>query len=417
MCVGELRPQTDRFAVGCDRSVRIVRIGAEVSHPVPCHFAVWPERKEGIRDGLRSFVVSDVPDRVSALEVIESPGARRIQHCSLEVLRGPGKGSFFRVLPDVKNNRLLLWASEDELKEVRNLISMLSQNSDGTFGDNRKVRRLDSRSSENIERLLEQLKATWPGANDLEIQVQPAPEKKPADQQQEPDKSNVDKLTDSSPRRYWLTQAAGEPAAVEPDRGGSPPPIKITINSEGQIIIASEDTAALDQLQDLIEQLSPSRPEYHYFKLRYISAFDVVINLEKYFEDDLKEEDDDSYWSRYQPKAAPAPMTLGKRPPLRFIDDDITNTVIVANASSSQLKTITEIIKMYDQPPVKEDYLPRKTEVIPVKYSRAADIAVSLKDVYRDLLSSKDKAFQDKEGKQTSIGRSRGYVFEDVKKQ
>ncbi|MEE9602273.1 MAG: hypothetical protein V3V75_03145, partial [Thermoguttaceae bacterium] len=205
----------------------------------------------------------------------------------------------FRVLPDVDNNRLLLWASEDELKEVRNLISMLSRNADGTFGDNRKVRRLDSRSSENIERLLEQLKATWPGANELEIQVQPAPEKKPADQQQEPDKSNVDKLTDSSPRRYWLTQAAGEPAASEPDRGGSPPPIKITINSEGRIIIASEDTAALDQLQDLIEQLSPSRPEYHYFKLRYISAFDVVYNLEKYFEDDLKEEDDDSYWSRY----------------------------------------------------------------------------------------------------------------------
>ena len=79
----------------------------------------------------------------------------------------------FRVLSDVENNRLLLWASEDELKEVHDLISKLSQNADGTFGDNRKVRRLESRSSEDIARLLEQLKTTWPGENELEIQ--PAP--------------------------------------------------------------------------------------------------------------------------------------------------------------------------------------------------------------------------------------------------
>ncbi|MCH8243711.1 MAG: hypothetical protein IH897_14040, partial [Planctomycetes bacterium] len=327
----------------------------------------------------------------------------------------------FRVLPDVENNRLLLWASDDELKEVHNLISMLEKNRDGTFGDNRKVRRLDSRSSENMERLLEQLKATWPGENELEIHVQPAPEqpkdKEPSDQKTEPDESSVDKLTDSSPRRYWLTQAVGEPAASEPDRGGSPPPIKITVNSEGQIIIASDDTAALDQLQDLIEQLSPSRPEYERFKLHHVYASDVVYNLEKYFEDELYEkgETQSYWWGNVQTKPEPGALTLGKRRPLRFIDDDFTNTVIVANASPSQLKTIKEIIKMYDQPPVKEDFLPRKTEVITVKYSRAANIAESLKDVYRDLLSSKDKAFQDKEGKQSTLGTSkRRYVFGDI---
>ncbi|MCH8840214.1 MAG: hypothetical protein IH831_05970 [Planctomycetes bacterium] len=330
----------------------------------------------------------------------------------------------FRVLPDVENNRLLLWASEDELKEVHNLITMLSQNPDGTFGDNRKVRRLDSRSSEKIERLLEQLKATWPGENELEIQVQPAPEqpqdKETAERQTEPDESSVDKLTETSPRRYWLTQAVGEPAAPEPDREGSPPPIKITVNSEGQIIIASDDTAALDQLQDLIEQLSPSRPEYEYFKLRYVYASDVVYNLENYFEDELAEEGESvrDWWGRrVETKPKPGPMTLGKRRPLRFIGDDFTNTVIVANASPSQLKTIKEIIGMYDRQPVQEDFLPRKTKVITVKYSRAADIAVSLKDVYRDLLSSKDRAFQDKEGKQATLGTSkRRYVFGDIER-
>ena len=321
----------------------------------------------------------------------------------------------FRVLPDVENNRLLLWASEDELKEVENLISLLEKNADGTIGDNRKVRQLESRSSEKIERLLEQLKKTWPGENELEIQVEPAPEKP-----SEPSSTDEDKLTNGSRQKFWLTQSARESAEVETDGTTSPSPIKITVNSEGRLIIASEDTAALDQLQDLIEQLSPSQTEYHYFKLRYISAYDVVYNLEKYFEDDLKDEGDSvrDWWGhRVQTKPEPGPVTLGKRRPLRFIDDEVTNTVIVANASPSQLKVIREIIKMYDLPRDPDDYYPRKTAVITLKYSQASDVAASLKDVYRDLLSSKDKAFQDKEGKQQSLGGlSRGYVFEDIKR-
>jgi type II secretory pathway component GspD/PulD (secretin) len=71
---------------------------------------------------------------------------------------------------------------------------------------------------------------------------------------------------------------------------------------------------------------------------------------------------------------------------------------------------------MYDQPRVDEDYYSRRTEVIKLKYSRAADIAASLKDVYRDLLSSKDREFQDKEGKQTATGTSKGYVFSDLQR-
>jgi len=331
----------------------------------------------------------------------------------------------FRVLPDVENNRLLLWASEDELKEVDNLISMLSKNADGTFGDNRKVRRLGSRSSEKIEHLLEQLRATWPGENELDIQVDPAPEQqdenRPADQPDDAIDPSVDNLTDSSRQKFWLTQTVEKSKPKQPADPVSPAAIKITVNSEGQLVIASEDTAALDQLQELIEILSPSQTEYHYFKLRYIDAFDVVLNLEKYFEDELAEEGDyiRDWWSGdlKQNKAEAGPLTLGKRRPLRFIDDNMTNSVIVANASQSQLKVIRDLIKLYDLPRDPDDYYPRKTEVITLKYSRASDVAASLKDVYRDLLSSKDRAFQDKEGKQQSLGtRNLGYVFEDIRR-
>jgi type II secretory pathway component GspD/PulD (secretin) len=329
----------------------------------------------------------------------------------------------FRVLPDVENNRLLLWASEDELAEVHNLISKLSQNADGSFGDNRKVRRLESRGADDLQRLLEQLKATWPGENELQIQVEPAQEQPP---QQEPaeeaTETSDDKLTRTSRGRFMLAQMASEQEPAEDAEDAAktaPAPIKITVNSEGQLILASEDTAALDQLQDLIEQLSPRQAEYHYFKLRHVYASDVVYNLKVYFEDEMAEDGESirDWWGRsVQTKPKQGSLTLGKRRPLRFIDDDFTNTVVVANASPSQLRTIKEIIQMYDQPRVAEDFLPRKTKVIQVKYSRASDIAASLKDVYRDLLSSKDREFQDKEGKQTAISTSKGYVFGDIKR-
>ena len=330
------------------------------------------------------------------------------------------KSSEFRVFPDVENNRLLLWASDDELKEVDKLITKLRQNPDGSFGDNRTVRRFQSQSPKELQKLLEQLKSTWTGDNELEIEVETLEEAEPEQDSTEPIE---DPITSTRSPRFHLAQNLVQQKQEEQtaeQKTDEPAPIKITVNAEGELIIASKDTKALDQLQRLIESFSPSEPEYHYFKLKYVYASDVVYNLEKYFEDALADEGEQilDWWGRrQQTKPEPGPLTLGKRRPLRLIDDDFTNTVIVANASPSQLKTIKEIIEQYDQPRQSDDYLPRKTEVIQVKYSRATDIANSLKDVYRDLLSSKDKAFQDKEGKSTSsFTDTKRYVFEDIEK-
>ncbi len=49
----------------------------------------------------------------------------------------------------------------------------------------------------------------------------------------------------------------------------------------------------------------------------------------------------------------------------------------------------------------------RRTEAIKIHYSRATDIANALKEVYRDLLSSKDKEFQGKDGQ----GKSRTETY------
>ena len=345
----------------------------------------------------------------------------------------------FRVLPDIDNNRLLLWANDNELEEVDRLIEKLSDNSDSAYADRRKVRRIEARDPEATLKLLEKLQSTWSGKNRLEIDAPPAKAKPSVEPPIQPDtqeekKTNGDKQTLVDPRfdrRNWfLAQVIEEPdttnstpaqQVAEGNQATEPPPIKITINEKGEIIISSEDTEALDRLESLIEQLAPVQTEFHSFELHYIHVMDVVYNLETYFEDELSEDEGDSFrdwygrWRDTKPKEAPA--SLGKRPPLRFIDDIATNTLIVANASASQLKIIKDIIDLYDRPANPDLYLHRKTEAIRIEYSQASDIASTLKDVYRDLLSSKDKEFQDKEGKQSfsSIGADKPYVFGDAR--
>ena len=80
-------------------------------------------------------------------------------------------------------------------------------------------------------------------------------------------------------------------------------------------------------------------------------------------------------------------------------------------ASAEQLKTIEELVKLYDQPPPTDSQSVRRTEVIRLKYSKAKAVADTVKDVYRDLLSANDKALT--EGNQGRGQRSITYNFGD----
>ena len=127
-----------------------------------------------------------------------------------------------------------------------------------------------------------------------------------------------------------------------------------------------------------------------------------VINLEEYFEEELKgqKESNYDYFGYYSGSRdrEMGPATLGKKRLLRFIWDIDTNTIVVQNASPAQLATIDKLIEIYDRPVGEDAVSARRTEAIPIKYSNATDIANSIKDVFRDLLSSKDRSSKAKKG-------------------
>jgi hypothetical protein len=186
------------------------------------------------------------------------------------------------------------------------------------------------------------------------------------------------------------------PTVDEPKRARTAPPVKIAVGPDGKLIVSSEDPAALDRMEELAAQLATPRRDYVIFRLRYVLASSVVLNLEEFFKEDKKE----------RPRAYPPwyydfsdsqsdtqdERRLSKRRKLTFISDSDSNTILVEGASAEQLKTIDELIQLYDQRPPTDSQSVRKTDIIRLKYSKAKTLADTVKDVYRDLLSANDKA-------------------------
>ena len=201
-------------------------------------------------------------------------------------------------------------------------------------------------------------------------------------------------------------------------RGRGIPPVVISIGPNGDLILNSNDPATLDRLERIFEQMAPRRKSYKVFYLKNAPASWVSLNIEEFFEDKDAEQDrmarrwgwgwggggnNDDKKSR-----------LSKRKKLKFVWDNDTNTILVQNADPDQLKTIQDLIKLYDVPEPKSSQKTRITKLFPIKYSRADLIAATIKDAYRDLLSANDKALQtnnnNSNNKRSSGRSSRTYI-------
>lgn len=325
----------------------------------------------------------------------------------------------FRIQADVENNRLLLWCNDSEYGEVTAMLEQLGAVATSNGKNPNTWRVLETRDPSQTAELIEQLKKSWNGKNPLNINVAPQQTKPPVDETpaekpapDEPVKED-DRLTLTGARPYaWLAQFAEEQAAPKAAADATPAeataeapasdaatattpaPINITVTPDGRVLVSSQDVAALDQIEDLLNELEPKQKEFAVFKLNNARAVDVNYNLKEYFHDELAD-DDEEFYSFFGDDSEQDSATLGKRRKLRFIWDPDSNTILVQNASPAQLETIRKLINIYDQP---MGEVTRRTEIIQINYSKANDIAAALKEVYRDLLSSKDKEFQDQRG-------------------
>lgn len=353
----------------------------------------------------------------------------------------------FKVDADIVNNRLLLWANDVELEEVRNLLIKMGETPPGKSNPET-IRSIDLQSDEESRQLLQQLKQLWPEIDSIPLDVRPSPASPSAIRPQTSPQSHVpasapDALHDSTPvsidpdsfdsisfdggkqegsslrpsapaqpLRVAMWQASVEtaspsaelPPPVDAEQLRSPetsatatrPGIEIQVLPNGRIVYSSPDTEALDRLESLIGQLAPPRRDYHIFHLKHPTtwAYGIETILEDFFKDESnKESVYDPWWGTTTTKIS-SKSRLSRQKELKIISNDDSQTILVQGATPEQLKIIGELIDVYDRQSASDPQALRRTEIFQLQYSRAPAIAETIKQVYRDLLSANDPALQ-----------------------
>ncbi len=331
--------------------------------------------------------------------------------------------TLLRVDADIENNRLIARGTPQQLDEVRDLLVKLGEPL-GEGGDNRRVRVFDALDPDETQRLLDQIKAAWPAVGGgTELVIPPAPEEDaPADDdndgdddddKEEPTRGTVAVVTNPTPFRLLTTTTGSKPTDAEPtqqskrdaEASDDSSPVTVQVDQRGRLVIASDDTAALDRLQELVEDLAPEPAKYEVFHVKNRTPDDIVYNLETYFKDFLAEDDDEpilDWWGRMRggnSDKEPEPVRLSRRKPLRFLADDWSSSILVANATAAQLEEMERLINAWDRQPVNDRILTRRTATVKLRFSKASVVVSALKDVYRDLLSKGDREFDTEESK------------------
>ena len=187
-------------------------------------------------------------------------------------------------------------------------------------------------------------------------------------------------------------------------------PIKFSVTPDGKLIASSRDIHALAELEALMGQVAAPRRSYKLFRLKYATPSWVTLNLKDFF----KPEEQTKSGFEYDPYFGMMPSqkktkgnhSLSKRRQPQFISDNFTSTILVRDADAKQLQTIEDLIAIYDVPEPSDSRSMRVTTIFRLKHAKAALVAAAVKDVFRDLLSSNDKALEadDKGQRQASSG-------------
>jgi type II secretory pathway component GspD/PulD (secretin) len=163
-------------------------------------------------------------------------------------------------------------------------------------------------------------------------------------------------------------------------------PVEIRQGPNGEIILRSDDPEALDQLEQLVNELAPARKQYTVFRLQHASPYMVQLTLSEIF----------------------GLNSLTSTSPIRIVSDTSTMSIMVFGASESELQEMEELIKFYDQPQAVDPTTDRKPRAFRLQHADAQVVADVLKDVYRDLLSANDRALVQPDNGGNGQGRRQG---------
>lgn len=325
-----------------------------------------------------------------------------------------------RIDADIENNRLIVRGAPEQLAEIRDFLIKIGEPLDSTPKGER-IRVIDAMSPQDTARLLKQLRRAWPSIGENELMIEgpeetietEAPTTDDPDDAPPVDREARAMRGDASVFHFAVKQLAKDTSDIDDEKADTTktkkPPVVVKITPDGRLILSSDDTVALDRLQKLIESAAPPQERFRIIQVRYVTAYSIYLTLKNLYKEEIKGEQSQGYFDPYMfgfspPSSKKSSAQLSKRKRLQLDWDTGSNTILVANASASQLREIELLIDSYDQPSDQDESKARRTAALKLKYSRAKVVAAALKEVYRDLLSSRDKEFEteDKKGATTS---------------
>jgi type II secretory pathway component GspD/PulD (secretin) len=310
-----------------------------------------------------------------------------------------------RVDADIENNRLLVRGDAKQIAAVEQFLLKIGEapQPDAAAGGVRVIDSLDAAASLKV---LEQLRSEWPAMSNTPLLILGPTDEQPAgeaDAEVPAGDTRPDDRKTSAERRSRFRLAVD---GVVPSRDGQTTrrsPIVVKLAPDGRLVISGGDAGDLDRLEEFIAAAAPPATRFKVFELNNISAFSVWLNLKEVYEEEIKGDEGEKRWDWYTDSWV-TPQTektsqLSRRKKLRIVYDTPTNTILVANASPAQLYEIEQLITAYDQPAPADSVKSRRTEPIKLQYAQAKVVAAALKEVYRDLLSTRDKEFDDEDKK------------------
>lgn len=339
----------------------------------------------------------------------------------------PGKASEgkFQVEPDPINRRILLWATPDELAEVRSFLTQLGESfANGPGTTQMHVVQLRGASVSDVA---ERLKRVWNEVSNAPLVIEskpalptsagqltepaPVPEATPPKGPGKPSDAELNRPSEPQAehvasgiaarlavqQQSHVVQAAGQepaPLAVDASKpSDSPMPVRIIPGQEGEVMILSRDPAAADVAKQFVEQMVPSAEDVQVIQLKHAQASLVRTQLE----------------TLLQHTRTASTSVLNTDPQLRMEADIRTNRLIIQHATPQQIRLINEMVPQLDRPEQEDERLVRQQRIYRAQRKRATEIAEIIKDVYRDLLSSSDKVFAGRETYQP-FGYSRAFA-------
>lgn len=303
----------------------------------------------------------------------------------------------FQIEPDIEHRRLLLWATDDELQEVREFLGRLGESfSQSVASSQMHIINLNGGSIEDVSK---RFLNAWEKISDTPVLIESndtaTSPQTPINQSKTPvqpgSKTISENGTTTAPNQSAIRLISSyetrsidvgsdKAVAASDPKSETPPteaPVRIVEGENGDVIILARDPVVAETAKRLFQQFVPDPKDMRVLPLKHAQALLVKRQLE----------------TMLAQNTVSAPSKLSATPNILIDVDTRTNRLIIQNATARQMRIIDEFVPTLDQPAPDDERLIRKQRVYRFQYRRAADVLLVIKDVYRDLLSVTDRAF------------------------